>query len=312
MNKVIITAAITGSIHVPSMSPYLPITPVEIADEVLRSAEAGAAIAHIHVRDPKNGRPVSDPELFEEVYARVRKESNIALCLTTGGPLGATTAERVSPVTIFKPELASFNFGSFNFALFQVLDNLKEFRFDWEKDYLSGTENFIHHNTFKTLREFSETFYANGTRPEMEIYDAAMINNVAFMLQKGHLKKPVYLQFVLGVLGGMPASLDNLIFMYKTAKELIGDFVWSACAAGRWQIPITTQALLLGGNVRVGLEDSVYISKGVMAKSNAEQVRKIVNIAGELGLEPATADETREILSLKGCDQVNPYKKNES
>ncbi len=305
MSKVIVTVAVTGSIHVPSMSPYLPITPVQIADEVLKSAEAGAAVAHIHVRDRETGKPISDPELFQEVYTRVKRESDIVLCLTTGGPIGATTAERVSPVTIFKPELASFNFGSFNFALFHVLENMKDFKFTWEKPYLEGTEDFIHYNTFKTLKEFSNTFYSNGTRPELEIYDAAMINNVAFMLKKGHLKKPIYLQFVLGVLGGIPASLDNLLFMYKTARELIGDFVWSACAAGRHQIPITTLALLLGGNVRVGLEDSLYISKGVLAKSNAEQVKKIVTIAGELGLKPATPEDARKILSLKGSNNVN-------
>lgn len=304
-NKVIITAAITGAIHVPSMSPFLPVTPRQIAEEAIKAGEAGASVAHIHVRNPETGQPVSYPELFQEVIDIVRSQSDIVLCLTTGGPLGASTAERVSPVTKFKPELASFNFGSLNFALFHIADRFQEFKFPWEKSYLDGTENFILQNTFKTLREFSETFYENGTRPEMEVYDLGMLNNVAFMLEKGHLKKPVYLQFVFGVLGGMAATPDNLMFMHKTAKETIGDYVWSACAAGRNQIPIATLALLLGGNARVGLEDSLYIGKGALAKSNAEQVAKIVCIAKELGLEPAASADVRKMLDLKGLGKNN-------
>ncbi len=305
MDKVIVTAAITGSIHVPSMSPYLPITPQQIADEAVRVYEAGGAVAHIHVRNPETGQPSSDMELFREVVTKVKSKCNIVLCLSTGGGVGMTTAERVKAVTTFKPELASFNFGSINFGLFPIAEAVREFKFPWEKAYLESTWDFIFPNTFKTLREFSQAFTENETKPELEIYDAGMINNVAVMLQRGHLKKPVYLQFVLGILGGMPASPNNLLFLYNSARETIGDFVWSVCAAGRHQLPICTMSLVMGGNVRVGMEDSLYAGKGVLAKSNADQVEKIVRIARELGLEPATPDEARQILGLKGLDKVN-------
>lgn len=305
MEKVIVTAAITGSIHVPSMSPYLPITPQQIADEVVRVYEAGGAVAHIHVRNPETGQPSSNMELFREVVSKVKSKCNIVLCLSTGGGVGMTTAERVKAVTTFKPELASFNFGSMNFGLFPIAETIREFRFPWERPYLEGTEDFIFANTFKTLREFSQAFEENETKPELEIYDAGMINNVAFILQRGYLKKPVYLQFVLGILGGMPASPSNLLYLFNCAREQIGDFIWSVCAAGRHQIPMCTMSLLMGGNVRVGMEDSLYVSKGVLAKSNAEQVEKIVRIARELGREPATPDEARKILGLKGLDKVN-------
>lgn len=305
MDKVIVTAAITGSIHVPSMSPYLPITPQQIADEAVRVYEAGGAVAHIHVRNPETGQPSSDMELFREVVTKVKSKCNIILCLSTGGGVGMTTAERVKAVTTFKPELASFNFGSINFGLFPIAEAVREFKFPWEKAYLESTWDFIFPNTFKTLREFSQAFSENETKPELEIYDAGMINNVAFMLQRGYLKKPVYLQFVLGILGSMPASPNNLLFLLNSARETVGDFVWSVCAAGRHQLPMCTMSLVMGGNARVGMEDSLYAGKGVLAKSNADQVEKIVRIARELGLEPATPDEARQILGLKGLDKVN-------
>ena len=305
MEKVIVTAAITGGIHVPSMSPYLPITPQQIADEAVRVYEAGGAVAHIHVRNPKTGQPTSDVELFREVAARVKSKCNMVLCLTTGGPVGSTTEQRVRVVPSLKPELATFNFGSLNFGIFPIAEDLKDFKFSWEKPYLEGSEDFIFPNTFKTLREFSQAFAENETKPELEIYDAGMINNIAFMLEKGHIKKPLYFQFVLGILGGMPASTNSLVFLYNTAREALGDFVWSVCAAGRHQLPMCTMALTMGGNVRVGMEDSLYAGKGVLAKSNADQVEKIVRIARELSLEPATPDEARQILGLKGLDKVN-------
>lgn len=305
MDKVIVTAAITGSIHVPSMSPYLPITPQQIADEALRVYEAGGAVAHIHVRNPETGQPSSDMELFREVVTKVKSKCNMVLCLSTGGGVGMTTAERVKAVTTFKPELASFNFGSINFGLFPIAEAVREFKFPWEKAYLESTWDFIFPNTFKTLREFSQAFSENETKPELEIYDAGMINNVAFMLQRGYLKKPVYLQFVLGILGSIPASPNNLLFLLNSARETVGDFVWSVCAAGRHQLPMCTMSLVMGGNARVGMEDSLYAGKGVLAKSNADQVEKIVRIARELGLEPATPDEARQILGLKGLEKVN-------
>jgi len=304
MKKVIITAAITGSIHTPTMSPYLPITPQQIADEAIRVYEVGGAVAHIHVRNPETGQPSSDMELFHEVVTRVKSKCNMVLCLTTGGGLGMTTEERVKVVSTFKPELASFNFGSINFALFPVVETIKQFKFPWEKPYLQSSEDFIFPNTFKTLREFSQIFAASETQPELEIYDTAMINNIAFMLQRGHLKKPVYLQFVMGILGGIPPSPSNLLFLYNTARETIGDFVWSVCAAGHQQLPMCTMALTMGGNVRVGMEDSLYAGRGILAKSNTDQVEKIVRIARELSLEPATPDEARQILELKGLDRV--------
>ncbi len=304
MSKAIITAAITGSIHTPSMTPYLPITPKQIADEAVRAYEAGAAVAHIHVRDPETGMPSPSLELFREVLTEVKSRCNMIICTTTGGGLGMTAEQRVAVVREFKPELASFNFGSMNFGLFPILQKIKEWKYAWEPQYLGMTEDLIFPNTFKTLREFCQYFKEAQTKPEIEIYDVGMINNLAFMIQAGHIEKPVYLQFVMGILGGIPATVENLVFLYKTAKEMIGDFKWSVCAAGRNQMPMCTTALIMGGNARVGLEDSLYVEKGRMAKSNAEQVAKIVRIARELGIEPATPDEARQILGLKGLDKV--------
>lgn len=305
MSKAVITAAITGSIHTPTMTPYLPVTPKQIADEAVRAYEAGAAVAHIHVRDPQTGAPSPSLDLFREVVTEVKSRCNMVLCLTTGGGLGMTTEQRVATVRTFKPELASFNFGSMNFALFPVVSRYKEWKFPWEPQYLGMSEDFVFTNTFKTLKEFCGYFEENQTKPELEIYDVGMINNVAYMIQAGHLKKPVYMQFVMGILGGIPATAENVLFMYETARKQIGDFQWSVCAAGRHQMNIYTMALLLGGNARVGLEDNMYVEKGRMAKSNAEQVEKIVRIARELGIDPATADEARQILGLKGLDKVN-------
>ena len=305
MSKAIITAAITGSIHTPTMSPYLPITPQEIADEAVRSWEAGAAVAHIHIRDPETGQPSSATELFGQIASEVKSRCDIVLCLTTGGGLGMTPQQRVANVSQFKPELASFNAGSLNFGLFPILSKIKDWKFDWEPGYLEMTEEFIFSNTFKSMREFCGYFKENGTKPELEVYEAGMINNVAYMIDQGYLEKPVYLQFVLGIMGGMQADLENLFFLVQTARQAIGDFTWSTCAAGRNQMRVCTQALLMGGNVRVGLEDALYVEKGQLAKSNAEQVTKIVRIGKELGVEPATPDEARKILGLKGLDQVN-------
>ena len=305
MSKRIITAAITGAIHTPTMSPYLPITPRQIIDEILAVDEAGGTMCHVHVRDPKTGQPVHDPDIFREIICTIKSKSDIILCLTTGGGLGMPAEERLRSVITFSPEIASFNAGSINFAVFQVMDKWKDWQYDWEPQYLAMTEDFIFPNTFKTLREFSETFNKNDTKPELEIYDAGMINNVAHLIQKGYLKKPVFFQFVMGVLGGITPSPENLMFLVDYAKRLIGDFEFSVAVAGRAQFPLCTQSLLLNGHVRVGLEDNLYLEKGRMAKSNAEQVEKIIRIAGELGIEPATPVEAREILGLKGLDNVN-------
>lgn len=303
--KAVITAAITGSIHTPAMSPYLPITPKQITDEAVAASEAGAAVAHIHVRDPQTGRPTPDTNLIKEVVTSIKSRCNMIVCITTGGGLGMTAEQRLIPVSTFKPELASFNAGSLNFALFHALDKFKEFKFEWEPQYLDMTEDFIFPNTFKSMREFTMIFSEHGTKPEFEVYDSGMINNVAFLIERGYVKKPVYIQYVMGILGGITASPENLMFLVDYTKRLIGDFEFSVCVAGRAQFPTCTQSLLLGGNCRVGLEDNLYLEKGMMAKSNAEQVAKIVRIARELGIDPATPDETRQILGLKEIGKVN-------
>jgi uncharacterized protein (DUF849 family) len=286
------------------MSPYLPITPEQLIEEAVRVREAGAAVAHIHVRDPETGLPNADQAIYLQIAEEVKRRCDIILCFTTGGKLGESAENRVRVASTLKPELTSLNAGSLNFALFHIMDNVSEWKHDWEKPYLEGTEDFIFPNTFKTMRQYLEIIYANGAKPEFEIYDVGMINNLAFLLQKGIAKRPVYLQFVLGILGGMPATLENLVFLVNTAKKQIGEFEFSVCAAGRHQIPMCTGSLIMGGHARVGLEDSLYLSKGVLAKSSAEQVTKIVTIARELGLEPATPDEARKILGLKGLAQV--------
>jgi len=304
MEKRIITAAVTGSIHTPTMSPYLPITPDQIVEETVRAYNVGAAVAHIHVRDPKTGAPSAEVELYREVASKIKSKCNIVLCITTGGGLGMTTEQRGRAIPVLKPELASFNFGSLNFALFHALDTYQEFQFPWEKEYLAMTENFILPNTFKTLKEFSDLFEKHQVRPELEVYDVGQLNNVAFMLERGSIKKPIYIQFVMGILGGIQPTPDNLLFLRNSARSLLGDINWSVCAAGRYQFNMCNLSLLLGGNVRVGLEDNLYLEKGVKAKSNAEQVEKVVRIARELGIEPASSDEARKMLSLKGIDKV--------
>jgi uncharacterized protein (DUF849 family) len=303
--KAVITAAITGSIHTPAMSPYLPITPKQIADEAVAACQAGAAVAHIHVRDPQTGQPTPDVNLIREVVTSIKSRCNMITCITTGGGLGMTAEQRLIPVSTFKPELASFNAGSLNFALFHALDKFKEFKFEWEPRYLAMTEDFIFPNTFRSMREFTAIFNEHGTKPEFEVYDSGMINNVAFLVERGYVQKPVYIQYVMGILGGITASPENLMFLVDYTKRLIGDFEFSVCVAGRAQFPICNQSLLLGGNCRVGLEDNLYLEKGLLAKSNAEQVAKIVRIAGELGIGPASPDEARKILGLKGLDKVN-------
>jgi len=235
----------------------------------------------------------------------VKKRCDVILCFTTGGKLGEPVENRVRVASNLKPEMVSLNAGSLNFALFHIKDQIKEYKFSWEKPYLEMTEDFIFPNTFKTMRQFLEIIYENGVKPEFEIYDVGMLNNIAFLLRNGTVRKPVYLQFVMGILGGIPATIQNLVFMLDTARRQVEDFQFSVCAAGRSQIPLCNGSLLMGGHARVGLEDSLYIEKGVLAKSSAEQVSKIIRIALELGIEPATPDEARKILGLKGLNEVN-------
>ncbi|HQL89446.1 MAG TPA: 3-keto-5-aminohexanoate cleavage protein [Syntrophales bacterium] len=303
--RTIITAAVTGSIHTPTMSPYLPVTPRQIADDAVAACNAGAAVVHVHGRNPETGQPSPDLELMGQIVRGIKARCNAVICITTGGGLGMAVEQRVAPVTLYRPEMASLNGGSMNFALFPALDKYKEFKHDWEPRYLAMTEDLIFPNTFKSIREFCRIFLLNETKPEFEIYDAGMVNNLAVMIQRGHIKRPVYLQFVMGVLGGITPSPENLMFLLDYARRLIGEFEFSVCVAGRAQFPICTQSVLLGGHCRVGLEDNLYLEKGVLAKSSAEQVAKIIRIARELGIEPATPDEARQILGLKGLDAVN-------
>jgi uncharacterized protein (DUF849 family) len=306
--KVIVTAAITGSAHFPSMSPHLPITPKQIIEDGVRAAEAGAAILHIHVRNPENGMPTPDIDVFSEVLTGIKSRTNAVLCLSTGGGMGMSTEQRAAPVIKLKPEMASLNFGSMNFsAPFRYAEKVKEWKYPWEKLSMLASEDFIFPNTFKTLREFLYIFAANETRPELEIYDLGMVNNMAFMMERGQLKAPVHIQYVTGTLGGVPSTVNSLVTLYNATRDAIGagNFTWSAIGAGRFQFPICAVALAMGGNVRVGLEDNLYISKGVLARSSADQVEKIIRIMRELSLEPASADDARRILRLKGKDKVS-------
>lgn len=303
--KLIITAAVTGAVHVPSMSPYLPTTPAQIIGDAVKANEAGAAVVHIHARDPKNGRPTSNLEVMSEIVSGIKKRSDAAVCITTGGQLGMSLEERIAAVPALKPELASCNAGSVNFVLAPAAAKIKNPKYDWEVPFLEGTYDLVFANTFKGLEYYINTMDQHGTLPEFEVYDIGMINNIAFFIRKGIVKKPVYIQFVMGILGGIPATIENLAFLVKTAKEQLGDFVWSCAAAGRAQFPLVTAAMGMGGNVRIGLEDNLYIKPGVLAKSSAEQVIQVKEIAERLGLEVASADEARKILSLKGIDKVN-------
>lgn len=296
--KVIITAAITGGIHTPGMSPYLPITPEEIINDAVEAYKAGASVVHIHARDPETGRPNSNIEILTEIVEGIRGQCDLAICITTGGAMGMTLEERIAVVPALKPELASCNAGSVNFVLTRATKRLIP-QFEWEIKYLEDTYDMVFTNTFQGIEYYINTMNENDTLPEFEIYDVGMINNIAYFKKEGIITKPIYIQFVMGILGGIPATIDNLLFMLKEAKRLIGDFHWSVCAAGRHQVPMTTAALTLGGNVRVGLEDSLFIGPGTLAKSSAEQVTLIREIAERLSLEISTPDEAREILGLK-------------
>ncbi|NIO06101.1 MAG: 3-keto-5-aminohexanoate cleavage protein [Proteobacteria bacterium] len=305
MRKVIITAALTGNIHTPSMSPYLPLTPQQLIDEAVRCEEAGVTIVHVHARDPEEGKPTTKVEIYREILSGIKAKTNLIVTVTTGGTATMTPEERIAVVRELKPEMATFNAGSMNFALYPVLGKYKEFKYDWEKEFLASTEGFIFPNTFTSLKVFCHTMNEVQTQPELEIYDVGHITNLAQVMREGYLKEPIYLQFVLGILGGIPATVDNLVFLTNTAKQTFGEFQWSVCAAGRHSFPLGVVNMIQGGNMRVGLEDNLYLGKGELAKSNAEQVEKAVRFARELGLEVASPDDAREMLDLKGLDKCN-------
>ena len=303
---VIITCAVTGSIHTPTMSPHLPITPAEIADAAIGAAEAGAAVIHLHARHPENGRPDYRPETFLEFLPRIKKECDAVINISTGGGMGMTIEERLAAALTASPEMASLNMGSMNFGIFPLAEKYSEWKHDWEQDFLASTKDFIFPNTFKTieyaLRELGD---GHGTRFEFECYDLGHLYNLAHIVDKGFVKPPFFIQLIFGILGGAGADPDNLTHMHNTAVKLFGeDFEWSVLAAGRHQMPFATQASLRGGNVRVGLEDSLYIGKRELATSNAQQVEKVRGIIESLGMTAATPDEPRDRLALKGADRV--------
>ena len=306
-NKVIITCAMTGGIHVPTMSDYLPITPEEIAQQSIDAANAGASILHLHARDPENGRPTSDPEIFNKFLPVIKDATNAVINITTGGGLQMTVDQRLEAPLKFKPEMCSLNMGSMNFALFPAASKLSNWKHEWEKPFLEASEDFIFRNTFGDVRKIVKILGDEcGTKFEHECYDIGHLYNLAHFVDAGIIKPPFLIQSIFGVLGGIGPEMDNVIFMKQTADRLFGDnYIWSVLAAGRFQIPFVTQAAMMGGNVRVGLEDSIYLGKGVLAKSNAEQVIKIKKILEELGMQIATPDDTRSILGLKGKDLVN-------
>lgn len=303
--KVIITCAVTGAIHTPTLSDALPYKPEDIATQAVAAAEAGAAILHLHARDPINGAPSGDPAIFEKFLPAIKERTSAVINLTTGGSPEMTVDARLAAALRFQPEMCSLNMGSINFSMHPLVEKVTDWKFPWEKDYLLASESFIFRNTFKDIARIYQLMSDFGTRFEHECYDIGHLYNLAYFLDKGLVKPPLFIQSVFGILGGIGPDADNVVFMRRTADRLFGDdYVWSVLAAGRHQMPITTQAALMGGNVRVGLEDSLYIGKGKMAESNAEQVIKIKRILAEFSLEAATPDEARAMLGLKGADQV--------
>src|SRR3989440_12053728 len=303
--KVIITCAVTGSIHTPSMSPYLPVTPEEIAEAAIGAAKAGAAVVHLHARNPKDGSPTQDPELFGQFLTRIKAACDVVLNLTTGGAPTMSTEERLQPALKLKPEVASLNMGSMNFGLYEMLGRYKEFKHDWEKPYLAGSDERIFKNTFKDIEFILRSCADNETRFEIECYDIGHLYTAAHFLDRGLLKPPLFIQSVFGIRGGIGPHPEDVLHMKRTADRLFGDaYYWSVLGAGRNQMFVATQSAVMGGNVRVGLEDSLWLGSGTLAKTNAEQVSKIRRILEELGLAIATPDDAREMLKLKGGRNV--------
>src|SRR5688572_13242584 len=303
--KVIITCAVTGSIHTPSMSPHLPITAEEIADAAIGAAEAGAAVVHLHARDPKTGKPDQSTEAFAPFLKVIKQRSGCVINITTGGAMTMTVEERVRPAAIFKPEVASLNMGTMNFGLYPMLARQKEFKFDWERPYIEGTRAGFFKNTFADIEYILTTCAENGTRFEVECYDIGHLYTLRHFADRGIVKPPFFIQSVFGILGGIGPHPEDVAHMKRTADRLFGsEYHWSVLGAGRNQLPIAAMAAAMGGNVRVGMEDSLWAGRGKLAKSNAEQVRLARQIIEGLGLEIASPDEARETLGLKGGDKV--------
>ena len=304
--KVIITCAVTGAIHTPTMSPHLPITPEEIAAGAIGAAGAGAAIVHLHAREPKDGRPTQDPKMFMQFLPKIKAATDVVINLTTGGAPTMSVEERLQPALQLKPEVASLNMGSMNFGLFEMLARFKEFKYDWEKPYLADSDERIFKNTFKDIAHILESCSNNHTCFEIECYDIGHLYTAAYFLDRGLVEPPLLIQSVFGIRGGIGPHPEDVMHMKRTADRLFGnEYQWSVLGAGRNQMYIATQSAVMGGNVRVGLEDSLWIGKGQLAKTNADQVSKIRRILEELGLEIATPDDARRILKLKGKNNVN-------
>ena len=303
--KVIITCAVTGAIHTPSMSEHLPVSPAEIADAALGAAEAGAAIVHLHARDPEDGRPSQDPEHFAPILAELKAGTDAVVNITTGGSPHMTVQERMRPAAAFKPELASLNMGSMNFGLYPMLDRFREFEHEWEREALEKSRDLVFKNTFADIEAILAIGAENGTRFEFECYDIAHLNNLAHFHSRGLVHGPLFVQSVFGLLGGISAHPEDLMHMRRTADRLLGaEYQWSILGAGRNQMPLATIGAAQGAHVRVGLEDSLWIGPGQLAKTNADQVTRIRTVLEALNLEVATPDEAREILDLKGKDKV--------
>lgn len=303
--KVIITCAVTGAIHTPSMSPYLPVTPQEIIDAAVGAAEAGAALVHVHARDPVTGKPDQSPAAFEPFLKVIKQRCDAVINITTGGAPTMGVEERLQPCAHFKPEVASLNMGSMNFGLYPMLARFKDFKHDWEKPYLEGSKDRIFKNTFQDIENILTTCAQNETRFEIECYDIGHLYTLAHFVDKGLVKPPFFVQSVFGILGGIGPHPEDVIHMKRTADRLFGDdYQWSVLGAGRHQLPIAAMAVSMGGNLRVGLEDSLWLGPGQMAKSNADQVKAARMIVEGLGLEVATPAYAREVLQLKGADKV--------
>ena len=310
MEKLIISAAITGNITLPVQTPYLPLTPQQIIDDAVRAANAGAASVHIHGRDPKTAKPTTDPAVYKEIASGIKARSNVIVCVTTGGTADMTPAQRAQVVPALKPELATFNMGSINFSIHPIVDRYKDedYKYPWEKDFAAATKDFIFRNTFGDIEKLVQIMTENNTKSEFEVYDVGHLYNINFLIRKKVIKPPIWLQFVTGILGGIGANVDEVVHLKQTADRLFGteNYVWSVIGAGYpAEFNLGTLATIMGGNARVGMEDNIFVEKGVLCKSNGELVEKMVRIAKELGREVATPDEARKILGLKGKENVN-------
>lgn len=300
-NKRIISCAVTGAVHSPTMSPYLPITPEQIAGHALDAAAAGAAVVHLHARNPEDGSATQDLAIFREIISRIRDRNNeVIICISTGGGPGMSVEQRAVTIPEFRPELASMNSGSINWGLFTLAEKYEEFKYPWEGEFFKKTKDIAFMNSFTTIEAMLEIMYSQGTKPELEVYDIGQLYNLAYLVNKGLVRKPLYLQFVTGILGGIASTPYDIMNLHTTADRLFGrgEYAWSIIGAGKNEFKAAALGLMLGSQVRVGMEDNLYVKKGVMAKNNAELVEKMVRIMDDLGYEPARPEEAREILSL--------------